>query len=249
MLIYDWFLFRCSLSLRWPNTFSFGAIAVASILDYLQGFKAVFAVIEIMSKNIVTGTSRLMEGVMITGLVSYSLKAGLDAAFYLCGKASSPENYAKMLVANGGVNPAYFPLILPFAAMAWSGLFRPSAADLPLMALHGILAFCLNWAGVPMFMAAMAVTFSAGIISRFTGREALGNTLAGLYALVPGTYMVRALLSPSRVNFIETVLFSAATIGLGGWTGSLLCSPTILGKSSWSFRKDGQKKRSTMLYF
>lgn len=218
-------------------------------MDFLQGFKVVYAVIEVMSKNIVTGTSRLLEGIMFTGLVSYSLKFGLDAAFRVVGKVASPENYAAMLVAGEGINPAYFPLILPFAAVAWSGLFRPSIADLPLMAFHGVLAFCLNWAGVPMFMAAMAVTFSAGIISRFTGREALGNTLAGLYALVPGTYMVRALLSPSRVNFIETVLFTAATIGLGGWTGSLLCSPTILGKSSWSFRKHGEKKQSTMLYF
>jgi uncharacterized membrane protein YjjB (DUF3815 family) len=218
-------------------------------MDFLQGFKVVYAVIEVMSKNIVTGTSRLLEGIMFTGLVSYSLKFGLDAAFRVFGKVASPENYAAMLVAGEGINPAYFPLILPFAAVAWSGLFRPSIADLPLMAFHGVLAFCLNWAGVPMFMAAMAVTFSAGIISRFTGREALGNTLAGLYALVPGTYMVRALLSPSRVNFIETVLFTAATIGLGGWTGSLLCSPTILGKSSWSFRKHGEKKQSTMLYF
>ncbi|KAG7365902.1 putative threonine/serine exporter [Nitzschia inconspicua] len=237
------------LSLRWPSTFSFGAIAVASIMDYLQGFKVVYAVIEVMSKNIVAGTSRLLEGIMFTGLVSYSLKFGLDLAFRILGKASSAENYAAMLIAGDGINPAYFTLILPFAALGWSGLFRPSPVDLPLMAFHGVLSFWLNWAGVPMFMAAMAVTFSAGLISRFTGREALGNTLAGLYALVPGTYMVRALLSPSRVNFIETVLFSAATIGLGGWTGSLLCSPTILGKSSWSFRRDSEKKKSTMLYF
>jgi len=165
------------------------------------------------------------------------------------GAATAASSYANMLVSGNGISEMYFPLILPFAATAWSGLFRPSYAELPLMAFHGILAFCLNWAGAPLFVAAMCVTFSAGIISRFTGREALGNTLAGLYALVPGTYMVKALLSPSRVNFVETVLFTAATIGLGGGFGSLLCSPTILGKSSWSFRKGDSKKKPTMLFF
>lgn len=44
--------------------------------------------------------------------------------------------------------------------------------------------------------------------------------------------MVRGLLAQSRVGFLETVLFNAATIGLGGWTGTILCSPTILGKTS-----------------
>jgi uncharacterized membrane protein YjjP (DUF1212 family) len=237
------------LSIRWPGTFCFGAIAVASVMDMLQGFKVVYAMIEIMSKNIVTGTTRWMEGIMFTGLISYSLKFGLDMAFRLVGKGVPHANYSSMLECGAGISPAYFPLILPLAAAAWSGLFRPSAADLPLMTFHGMLAFCLSWAGAPLFVAAMVVTFSAGIVSRFTGKEALGNTLSGLYALVPGTYMVRALLSPSRANFIESVLFAASAIGLGGWTGSLLCSPTILGKSSWSFRKRGEKKQATMLYF
>lgn len=67
--------------------------------------------------------------------------------------------------------------------------------------------------------------------------------------------MVRALLSPSRTNFVETVLGTAATIGVGAWTGTILCSPTILGKSSgWTKRfvrraKDGKKKQKAILFF
>ena len=241
------------LAIKWPDKFCFGAIAVASVMDLMQGFKVVYAVIEVMSKNIVTGASRILEGIMFTGLISYSLKFGLDFAFkrMMGGALPSAADYAGMLNSVHGISDKFFPLILPFAATAWSGLFRPSYSDLPLMALHGMLAYTLNRVGAPMFVAAMCVTFSAGIISRFTGREALGNTLAGLYALVPGAYMVQALLSPSRVNFIESVLFSAATIGLGGWTGSILCSPTMLGKSSWSFsrQRDTRNKQQTMLYF
>eukprot|EP00529_Nitzschia_sp_RCC80_P039323 CAMPEP_0113518326 /NCGR_PEP_ID=MMETSP0014_2-20120614/42821_1 /TAXON_ID=2857 /ORGANISM="Nitzschia sp." /LENGTH=52 /DNA_ID=CAMNT_0000415759 /DNA_START=577 /DNA_END=735 /DNA_ORIENTATION=- /assembly_acc=CAM_ASM_000159 len=48
------------------------------------------------------------------------------------------------------------------------------------------MAMCLSWAGVPLFLAASAVTFSSAIISRITGKNALASTLAGLYALVPG---------------------------------------------------------------
>jgi len=168
--------------------------------------------------------------------------------------ASIPSDLSNMFESQHGVSVRFFPSFLPLVAAAWSGLFKPALGlELPLMAFHGILAFCLNWAGVPTFVSAMCVTFSAGIISRFTGREALGNTLAGLYALVPGTYMVKVLLSPSRVGVLESVLFNAATIGLGGWTGTILCSPTILGKSSglhgWSSSGREKKKQKAMLYF
>ena len=243
------------LAIRWPDTFCFGAIAVASVMDLMQGFKVVYAVIETMSKNIVTGAARLLEGILFTGLVSYSIKFGLNFAFRLMYGFGTdiPNDYSGMLVSAHGISEKFFPLMLPFAATAWSTLFWPTHAELPLMAFHGMLAFGLNWAGMPTFFAAMCVTFSAGLLSRFTGRGALGNTLAGLYALVPGTYMVRALLAPSRVGFIESVLSAGATIGLGGWAGTLLCSPTILGKTSglhgWAFNRKDKPERESLLFF
>ena len=64
------------------------------------------------------------------------------------------------------------------------------------MAAHGVLGYVVSWqfsktstgvnTNVCNFLAAMAVTFSAGLLSRFTGRQALGNTVAGIYVLLPG---------------------------------------------------------------
>jgi uncharacterized membrane protein YjjP (DUF1212 family) len=230
------------LAIRWPDKFCFGSIAVASILDYLQGFKAVFGVIEVMTKNVVTGGARLLESILYTGLLAYSIKFGLDLAKKILGCS----DVSAALLPGNPVHPSLFPLILPFTTLGWSGLFNPSHADLPLMAFHGMLAMVLYWAGFNTFTSAMCVTFSAGLISRFTGREALGNTFAGLYALTPGTYMVRALMATSKAGFIENVLVTAVVIGLGGWTGTILCSPTILGKTSGhnglSSNKNGERR-------
>lgn len=126
-----------------------------------------------MSRNIVAGTSRLLEGILFTGLISYSLKFGLDVAFRLLFGANPPLplDVTDFLISTHGISQKFYALILPFSAIAWSALFRPSYADLPLMAGHGILAFGLTLVGVPLFVAAMCVTLSAGIISRFTGRE------------------------------------------------------------------------------
>jgi len=242
------------LCIRWPHTFCFGAMALASMLDLMQGFKMVFSVIEVMSKNIVTGTARMCEGLLFTGLISHNIRFGLITAFRIMHGFHQPlpRDVSPFLLSFHGIHKLWYLLLLPLASFAWSGLFRPSYVDLPAMMFHGMLAFLLNMVGVPSFAAAMCVTFSAGIMSRFTGREALGNTLAGLYALVPGVYMVRGMLSATTSSFLESVVTEAAAIGLGAWTGTILCSPTILGKSSgmhgWSGSK-GSKKPKALLYF
>ena len=168
----------------------------------------VYAVIEVMSRNMVAGASRLIEAILFTGLISYTLMFGFDMSCRLTGSSIS---IARMLDTPHAIHRNWFPVLLPFSAVAWSGLFRPLPHDLPLMACHGMLAFALTqWIGVPVFVAAMCVTFSAGVISHFTGREALGNTVAGLYALVPGCMAVRLLISDSGANFLERVLVTAA---------------------------------------
>jgi hypothetical protein len=79
------------------------------------------------------------------------------------------------------------------------------------------------------FLAALVVTFSSGIVSRFTGRQALGSTVAGLYVLLPGAYLVTEVYSDNIATFLTSIILRAVIIGLGAWTGTILCSPTLLG--------------------
>lgn len=131
----------------------------------------------------------------------------------------------------------WYLLLVPVGAVAWSGLFNPHYFDLPIMAAHGIIGYVISWqfnkaaANTQMnnFLAAMAVTFSAGIVSRFSGRQALGNTVAGLYVLLPGAYLVTQVYTDQIDHFLWTIILRAIIIGLGGWTGTILCTPTLLG--------------------
>ena len=97
------------------------------------------------------------------------------------------------------------------------------------MCLHGVLAYTVSWAiaeahlsnNLDHFVAAMTVTLWAGLVSRFTGRQALGNSAAGLYVLLPGAYMVNALFSNDSAAYLESVIIRAVTFGLGSWTGTM----------------------------
>ncbi|CAB9514481.1 pheromone-regulated membrane protein [Seminavis robusta] len=157
------------IALMFPHDTCCAAMVIAAVLDLLQGFRVVYSIIEIMSKHTVSGGADLLEGLLFTTLISFSLRCGLSK-----GGASSELN---------------------------------------------------------SFVSAAAVAFSAGILSRFTGRQAVGNTSSGMYVLVPGADMVSSMFVTGSFTsaFFTSIISQAIAIGIGGWTGTILCSPTVLG--------------------
>lgn len=143
-----------------------------------------------MSRNTVCGGANLLEGVLFTGLIAYFLQFGQYCAAMFMGK----ERSSAFDPCSRGISEYWYLLFVPLAALSWSGLFTPKYRQLPWMCYHGCLAYAVNYgltkAGaneeVNNFVSALAITFSAGLISRFTGREAISNAVAGLYCLLPG---------------------------------------------------------------
>jgi len=221
------------IALQWPEYTCFGAMAISGILDLLQGFRVVYAIIEIMSRHTITGGADFLEGVFFTTLIAYFLRFGQYLALQIMGTPESDD----YLVCNRGVSEYSHIFLVPFAALCWSGLFNPHYYDLPFMMAHGVLGYLVSQqfytagsnTNFNNFLAAMVVTFSAGIVSRFTGRQALGNTVAGLYVLLPGAYLVTSVTTDKIEGFLTQIILRAIIIGIGAWTGTILCSPTLLG--------------------
>ena len=105
------------------------------------------------------------------------------------------------------------------------------------MASFGVISYAVDWGlqrtkldlGTALFLTAAAVTFLAGLVGRFTGRQSTGNMMTGLNVLVPGAYAINTLVGGGAQNFIIEILYRATVIGLGGWTGIMLCSPFTPG--------------------
>ena len=187
-----------------------------------------------MSRHAVAGGADFMEGLFFTALIAYFLRFGQYAAVHIVG---NPED-DQFLKCENGINRIWYFFFVPLAAISWSGLFNPYKLDLPVMAAHGILGYIVSWqfykgplSQLNNFVAAATVTFSAGILSRFTGRQALGNTVAGIYVLLPGAYLVDEVFQDHLDGFLSTIILRACLIGVGAWAGTVLCSPTVLGRS------------------
>lgn len=124
------------IALEWPNSTCFSAIALGGVLNILQGFRIVFAIVEIMSRHTVAGSADLLEGMLFTGLIAYFLRFGQYTAAFII---QDPDE-TKFDQCQNGVSEWWYFLFVPVAALSWSGLFNPNYRDLPIMAWHGILA-------------------------------------------------------------------------------------------------------------
>lgn len=190
-----------------------------------------------MSKHTVCGGANLLEGVLFTGLIAYCLQFGQYSAARVMDKDFGSE----FSPCTQGIDELWYLFLVPAAAVSWSGLFTPRHSQLAWMAFHGCLAYAVNYAltqsgadnDVNNFVSAAVVTFSAGLVSRFSGRQAVSNAVAGLYCLLPGAYLVRSISSAGvSDNFLMDIIQKAVVIGMGSWTGTVMCSPTILGTTT-----------------
>ena len=132
---------------------------------------------------------------------------------------------------------------------------------MPLMALHGVLAFIVSWAidnvtnnsYFGSFVAALTTSTVAGFLSRFTGRQALGDTFTGLYALVPGIYVIKGFFkfafddTPTNITLMFSLILKAVIIGVGSWCGTLLCVPTNLGTNAGILSSKSDERTSNKL--
>ena len=89
------------IALNWPDHTCFAAMAIAGVLDILQRFRIVYAIIEVMSKHTVTGGADFLEGILFTGLIAYFLKFGQYTAVSIMG---DPDN-SEFLQCKHGIDP------------------------------------------------------------------------------------------------------------------------------------------------
>lgn len=124
-----------------------------------------------MSKHTVSGGADLLEGILFTGLISYSLQFGSYAAVAIIGGNAEGDEF---ITCSNGLNELWYILWAPAAIFSWSFMFTPKPKDLPAMILHGLLGYWTNFglakAGVATdlnnFLSSAAVSLCAGIFSR-----------------------------------------------------------------------------------
>ena len=107
-----------------------------------------FAVLQLMSKQALSGVADLIEALLMTAVMSYFLKLGQYVAAVIMGDVESAGSFTNVQpfgTCGDPIGELWYLLLVPIAAVSWSACFLPSYRDLPVMTLHGILAYIFIW--------------------------------------------------------------------------------------------------------
>jgi uncharacterized membrane protein YjjP (DUF1212 family) len=203
---------------------------VPPLVTFLPGAMLTFGMVELAYGDMVTGSSRLVTGLVQLVLLAFGLTAGAVLVGY------SPENLAD---ATGESVAAPWALLAPWAGVVVFGVgvyltFSAPQRSFWWMLLVLLLAFAAQQAAagpfgiqVSGFFGTLVATPLGYLIQkRFKGPPAMVTFLPSFWLLVPGAMGLlavnRLLSDPARRGGLIDVAFALASIALGALVGASL---------------------------
>jgi uncharacterized membrane protein YjjP (DUF1212 family) len=203
---------------------------VAPLVSFLPGAKLTFGMVELACGDMVSGSSRLMTGLVELVLLAFGLVAGAVTVGY------SPENLADAAVDSVA---APWAIAAPWAGVVVFGIgvhftFSAPRNSFWWVLLVLLLAFAAQQLAADFFGKAISGFFGTLIATplgyliqkRFKGPPSMVTFLPSFWLLVPGALgllTVKRLLSdPTRPGGLMDVAFTLTSIALGTLVGASL---------------------------
>lgn len=169
--------------------FCFGAIAESSITTILPGYIVLCGALELQSKSITAGSTRLFYAIIYSLLLGYGMAVGsqLWGAIYpdATTSATCPRS----------VNPRWKILLVPSYLVVQAVLIRSRPRQIPVQVIIGSAAYTVNYFVSQYATAQVADTASAltlGILGHLWARSqrafAFAAVVAGMCVLVSSIY-------------------------------------------------------------
>jgi uncharacterized membrane protein YjjP (DUF1212 family) len=203
---------------------------VAPLVTFLPGAMLTFGMVELAYGDMVSGSSRLITGLVGLVLLAFGLTAGAVLVGY------SPENLAD--AARESV-PGRWALSAPWVGVVvfWVGVYVTFSApqnSLWWMLLVLLLAFAAQQVAAGFFGKEISGFFGTLVATpvgyliykRFGGPPSMVTFLPSFWLLVPGALglltLNRLLSDPARLDGLISVAFSLTSIALGTLVGASL---------------------------
>ena len=222
------------------------AVMLSALIWLVQGWTMTNAIVELATRNPISGTSHLFVGVVTTAMLGFGLDAGSALAEILGAAAPSAQSPG---ACGAGVSAAaYVPLFVP-TTLSFSLLLNADRSQLGIMTLLACVAFGASTAcalapraqQLAPFLSAAVVGVGGNAYANATGRPAMAGTMSGIFILVPGAMALRSVATslltdadagggsgPVGLALTSRVLTVAVSIGAGLFMASLILPPREL---------------------
>lgn len=202
---------------------------LAGLIVLLPGLTLTVAMAELATRNLVSGTARLMSAGIVFLEIALGVALGETVSTALFGPPPPLVTSPPAAWTEG--------LALVFAAASVTVLFQAKARRLLVVLVACFLAFwgarlgaLLLGPALGVFLGAFLVTFASNLHARLPGRSALVTLVPALLLLVPGSLGYRsltALLHKDTLAGVETgsSMFLVAAAIVGGLLTANLAAP------------------------
>lgn len=177
---------------RLIGPYSTGIATLAALIFLLPGLTLSVAMTEVATRNLISGTSRLMGATLVFLQLGFGVALGQKVDLFL------PAGPAQVDIVP---LPAWvYPITLVMVVLSLAILFRARLRDTGFILIAGGLAYAASRGGahylgpeMAAFVGAVALGISSNVYGRLLDRPALVLNTVGIMLLVPGSLGYRSL--------------------------------------------------------
>lgn len=207
-----------------------GVIIISSLIIFMPGFFITIAIAEIATNNLVSGTARLVGGVMILLKLTFGVFIG--------SKIASWFHYPSIDLQLGSIPFWLVYVTLPITALMSVINFKANRVDWKWVTLAGIFGYFCSKIGshflgpeLGMFFGGACVGAMSNVFARFMDKPSSIFQWPGIILLVPGSVGYRSMSSLFEKDVVGgldtafTMVTLALALVVGVFFGNILVKP------------------------
>jgi uncharacterized membrane protein YjjB (DUF3815 family) len=215
---------------KWIPGLNVGVIILSSLIIFMPGLYITIAIAEIATQNLVSGTARMVGGIMILLKLTFGVFIG--------SKIASWFHYSSLDIEFHQI-PSWVTFVtLPLTALMSTVAFKANRSDWKWVTMAGIFGFSCSKIGthylgpeLGMFFGGACVGAMSNIFARLQNRPSSIFQFPGIILLVPGSVGYRSLSFLFERNVLGgldtafTMVTLAMALVVGIFFGNMLIKP------------------------
>ncbi|KAI3657128.1 hypothetical protein MP638_003951 [Amoeboaphelidium occidentale] len=211
----------------------FKSVVMSSIINNLQGTMIATSIIDLLTKNMISGTVKLFFASVISAIIGYAMDLGTSAFARVSGMTKKDLIDSAVCGDDRAVEPYWYPLFFIIATLSFDTLVNAHYLQLPAMVFVAACSYSTYFFSsmvinvqIALILGTFVGSSLSNIYSRYTGHPAVIYYLPSLYLLVPGSMAVNGFFSffvsdpAGGLTLAMGVITSAISLAIGVFAAS-----------------------------
>jgi uncharacterized membrane protein YjjP (DUF1212 family) len=181
------------LNQHWTHL-CYRAVLMSTIVFSLQGTTITLAFIDLMTKDLITGTTRLFYGMLISAMIGFAMDLSTSTYAALAGRDYDDVSNDTSCGAGRQISHAWFPLLFLISTLCFNMIVEGHYKQLlpmEFICACGFGVYYITAANIsnelPSLLAAFTAACVANLYCRFTGHPPVVYIIPVVFLLVPGS--------------------------------------------------------------